>query len=148
MTDLPATAAMSLLALPFLPGSVPVARRALRAALEVSGVPPRICQDLDIVVSELVTNAIRYARPLPHNRVVVRWRVTQQPHDVVVGVLDGGATTRPRVTQASMAALGGRGLTIVETLADEWGVDQEDGATVVWARMALDPAHSRELAYH
>lgn len=141
MTDLP-LAAMSLLALPFVPGSVPVARRAVRAAMEVSGVPVNVCQDLEVVISELVGNSVRHARPLPGDRVMVRWHITQTG-DVVLAVADGGSSTRPRVTAASMAALGGRGLAIVESLANEWGVSQEDGATIVWVR--LTPAR---LSYH
>jgi hypothetical protein len=43
--------------------------------------------------------------------------------------------TEPRRARATLSSLGGRGLGIVETLADGWGVLHEDGGTTVWATL-------------
>jgi hypothetical protein len=48
-------------------------------------------------------------------------------------VSDGGAATEPRAGRASLSSLGGRGLGIVEYLADRWGVRHEGEITTVWA---------------
>ena len=87
--------------------------------------------DAAVIVSELLSNALRHARPLPSGEVRVAWN---RDGDVVeVAVSDGGSTTEPRRTRPTLSSLGGRGLGIVDTLADCWGVRRDNGTTTVWA---------------
>jgi hypothetical protein len=48
-------------------------------------------------------------------------------------VSDGGAATEPRAGRPTLSSLGGRGLGIVEYVAESWGVRHEGETTTVWA---------------
>ncbi|RFU38228.1 ATP-binding protein [Actinomadura logoneensis] len=119
--------------LPHAPSSVAVARRRLGSELGASGVDESVVDDASVIVSELISNALRHARPLPSGQVRVTW--TRRGDIIEIAVSDGGATTEPRRGPGTLSSLGGRGLGIVETLAEGWGVRHEDGATTVWAQL-------------
>jgi anti-sigma regulatory factor (Ser/Thr protein kinase) len=119
--------------LPHAPSSVSVVRRRLAEELLESGVYEDIADDAAVIVSELISNALRHARPLPSGDIRVAW--TRQGDVIQLAVSDGGAMTEPRRTRATLSSLGGRGLGIVETLSDGWGVLHEDGGTTVWATL-------------
>lgn len=122
----------SIVLLPHAPASVAIARRHLSAELLASGVTESIVDDATVVVSELLSNALRHARPLPSGQIRVAWN--QLGDALEVSVSDGGAATEPRRGRPTLSSLGGRGLGIVETLADCWGVRHEaDGGISVWA---------------
>lgn len=123
--------------LPYAPSSVAVARRRLVADLVSAGIYESVVGDAALVVSELLSNAIRHAAPLPGSKIRVAW--TLNDGALRVAVSDAGAGPLPRVTQASPAAPGGRGLGIVETLSSRWGVLRDDGETTVWAVLAAAP---------
>jgi anti-sigma regulatory factor (Ser/Thr protein kinase) len=123
--------AMGTVLLPYAPASVAVARQRLTADLDAAGVVQAAVGDAVLVVSELLSNAIRHARPLPGASVQVAWAVDDGA--VEVAVSDGGAPTRPYPAHASVSALGGRGLDIVEYLARTWGVRTEPDGLTVWA---------------
>jgi hypothetical protein len=46
-------------------------------------------------------------------------------------------------THASLSALGGRGLDIVEYLARTWGIRTDDAGLTVWAVLSAPPGRSR-----
>lgn len=120
--------------LPYTPSSVAVARRRLTADLVSAGIFDSAVGDAALVVSELLSNAIRHAAPLPGSQVRVTWTLD---HDALrVAVSDAGVGSLPRVTRASPASPGGRGLGIVETLSCQWGVVRNDDETTVWAVIA------------
>lgn len=119
--------------LPHAPSSVSMVRRRLCAELLDSGVYQEVADDAAVVVSELISNALRHARPLPSGEIRVAW--TWQGDLVQLAVSDGGAMTEPRRSRASLSSLGGRGLGIVSTLADGWGVLHGDEETTVWATL-------------
>ncbi|MFA1549685.1 ATP-binding protein [Actinomadura chokoriensis] len=123
--------ASSVVLLPHAPSSVAVARRRLSSELVDSGVYESVVDDASVIVSELISNALRHARPLPSGQVRVCWL---RSGDILeLEVSDGGAMTEPRRGPGTLSSLGGRGLGIVEALADGWGVRHEEGATTVWA---------------
>jgi anti-sigma regulatory factor (Ser/Thr protein kinase) len=64
--------ASSVVLLPHAPSSVAVARRRLSSELVDSGVYDSIVDDATVIISELISNALRHARPLPSGQV--RWR--------------------------------------------------------------------------
>lgn len=117
--------------LPYSPASVAVARQRLAGELSAAGIYAGAISDAVLVVSELLSNAIRHARPLPGANVQVAWALTGDA--VEVAVSDGGALTRPVRAHATLSSLGGRGLDIVEFLARAWGVRTDDSGLTVWA---------------
>jgi anti-sigma regulatory factor (Ser/Thr protein kinase) len=123
--------------LPYAPSSVAVARRRLTADLVSAGIYESVVGDAALVVSELLSNAIRHAAPLPGAKVRVAWTLNDDA--LRVAVSDAGGGPLPRITQASPAAPGGRGLGIVETLSSRWGVLRDEGETTVWAVLMAAP---------
>jgi anti-sigma regulatory factor (Ser/Thr protein kinase) len=123
--------------LPCAPASVAVARQRLAAELVAAGVFDGAVRDAVLVVSELLSNAIRHARPLAGANVQLAWALDDGVIEVAVS--DGGAPTRPMPTHASLSALGGRGLDIVEFLARTWGIRSDDAGLTVWAVLAAPP---------
>jgi anti-sigma regulatory factor (Ser/Thr protein kinase) len=130
--------------LPYAPASVAVARRRLAADLTAAGIFAGAVGDAVLVVSELLSNAIRHARPLPGASVQVAWVLADDA--VEVAVSDGGAPTRPTTAQATVSSLGGRGLDIVEYLARTWGVRTDAAGITVWAILAAPPDRHRPTA--
>lgn len=117
---------------PFAASSVSLARHAFLD--DVAGaLPPSVCDDAVLVLSELVSNSLRHARALPDGTLRVTWRRTGER--VEVSVTDGGASTRPLVREPSLSALGGRGMAIVGTITQDWGVRDGGGDVTVWARL-------------
>jgi anti-sigma regulatory factor (Ser/Thr protein kinase) len=117
--------------LPHAPASVVAARSQISTDLREAGVVTPAIGDAALVVSELLTNAILHARPLPGAQVLVAWALRERSLEVAVS--DGGSMTRPRTAQPSLSSIGGRGLAIVENLACRWGVLPSDFGLTVWA---------------
>jgi anti-sigma regulatory factor (Ser/Thr protein kinase) len=104
------------------PESARIARDALRDRVG-SAVPLKSLQDLELVVTELVTNSVRHGPGLPFR---LRLEVTDE--GVIRGEVEdqgnGGVAIR------DMEENGGAGLRIVDALTDKWGV--YEGSTHVW----------------
>jgi anti-sigma regulatory factor (Ser/Thr protein kinase) len=130
--------------LPCAPASVAVARQRLAADLRAAGIIQAAVGDAVLVVSELLSNAIRHARPLPGANVQVAWALDDG--SVEVAVSDGGSLTRPQPAHATVSSLGGRGLDIVEYLARTWGIRNDDGGLTVWAVLAAPPARQERAS--
>ncbi len=119
--------------LQWAPSAAPRIRREVVADLVARGVSASVVDESEVVVSELVANAIRHARPLPDGAIRVHWKVK---NDVVeVEVSDGGAATVPRPAPPTTWGPGGRGLRIVRSLAHEWGVIEDPNGRTVWASL-------------
>ena len=121
----------SVVLLPYAPSSVAVARQRLCTGLQKSGVFDEAIDDAVLVVSELLSNALRHAHPLPSGMIRVAWMWCDD--HVEVAVSDGGASTEPRAGRPTLSSLGGRGLGIVEYIAESWGVRHDGEQTTVWA---------------
>jgi anti-sigma regulatory factor (Ser/Thr protein kinase) len=134
-------ATSSALLLPFTASSVGVARRRLIRDLSEAGVYEGTACDAGLVISELISNALQHATPLPGCAVKVSWHLLQDT--VEVAVSDGGGPTAPAVNEPTNWSIGGRGLGIVARLALRWGVrEPEDGndgtpETTVWAHVPV-----------
>ncbi|MBL1102590.1 ATP-binding protein [Streptomyces coffeae] len=106
------------------------------------GVAESAIDDAVLVLSELLTNACHYGRPLVGtsqgpDHVRVSWRIDRYGR-LTIAVTDGGGDGRPRAAEPSSTAHSGRGLHIVDALSESWGVDDApDGQVTVWASMDL-----------
>lgn len=119
------------------PASVPAARRFVRAAL-TEVVAAEVAADLQLVVSELVTNAVQYG--------------TESPIAVAVGYDPGAAFVAVTNTSAVTSAVGpvstwnisdvrqldGRGLGIVRAIADDVSVERSDRQLTIKAVRVTD----------
>jgi anti-sigma regulatory factor (Ser/Thr protein kinase) len=123
--------AASVVLLPCVPSSVAVARGRIVAELREAGLCATAVGDAALVTSELLSNAILHARPLPDARIRVSWILSAATVEVIVS--DGGSATRPRASRPSLSSIGGRGLGIVEHLCSSWGVRGDEQGTTVWA---------------
>ncbi|WP_329351076.1 ATP-binding protein [Streptomyces sp. NBC_01261] len=111
--------------LPRCPRSVPRARAALLAVLGDWGVDQEVLGNAELVLSELVTNALRV--PVPSDRQVgVRIARTVDEGLLRLEVSDAGAGT-PELREPGDEETGGRGLLLVEALALRWGVEKRAG---------------------
>src|SRR5215210_200325 len=124
------------------PDAVPRARAFVAAAV------PRlrpdaselVIADVELATAELLTNALLYAGP----PVLLRLRLT--PNGVRVEVQDGSVAAPVRAL-ASVEAMTGRGLALVDALATGWGVDRvpDGGGKVVWCEVAADGSSGRDV---
>ncbi|MEW9516134.1 SpoIIE family protein phosphatase [Streptomyces tubercidicus] len=85
---------------------------------------------VELLLSELVTNAIRYGTEPIQVRLI---------HDrtLICEVYDGSSTA-PHLRHAAATDEGGRGLFLVSQLAHAWGTRYTVGGKVIWAECALD----------
>ncbi len=108
-----------------LPASAGAARRFVRDVLMTRRVGDRVVETVELLTSELVTNAVIHAR---------------SPAELLVSVGDGVVrievsdddATPPTRRALDLQSASGRGIAIVAELAAEWGVEQvpDDGKRV------------------
>ena len=92
-------------------------------------VEPQVLDDIRLLVSELVTNAIRHAEAADGGEVGLD--VTIDHELVRVEVADPGAGFDPTPRDDEMSRPGGWGLYLVDRIADRWGVVR-NRMTRVW----------------
>ena len=118
--------------LPHAVTAVPDARRALARYLKRHRVAKNARDDAQLVLSEVLSNAIRYAPPLAAGAVRVSWWVDKT--GIHLEVTDGRGETEPqRITDAHPESIGGRGLAIVDILTSDWGVRTSEDSRTVYA---------------
>ncbi|MFJ3900236.1 ATP-binding protein [Streptomyces sp. NPDC090025] len=113
------------------PETARAAREYVREVVNLADPPFALdrVSDLQLVTSELVTNAVRYGTE-PGDSILVT--VSTGPRHVRVEVHDP-TRRRPRRRPDSDERARGRGLFVVEALARSWGVDDRPMGKVVWA---------------
>ncbi|MBG0820093.1 ATP-binding protein [Planomonospora sp. ID91781] len=121
--------------------SVCEARRFVTAFL--NGWP--IVEAAELIVSELATNAVRHSAS---GRFGGRFLVTIHVgrDRLWLAVLDEGGPRTPEVLLDGQEDEGGRGLLLVSTLADSWGVDGDEQGRTVWALLSTEPAAAVQAA--
>jgi anti-sigma regulatory factor (Ser/Thr protein kinase) len=116
------------------PVSASRARAFVRHHLEQHQLTP-LSADVEVVVSELVTNAVRHAR----TPVAVSMHGFEQT--LLLEVADGSSAWPLGVATAHLRDTHGRGLGIVGHLSRDWGMDAlPPGGKSVWAEFSL-PEH-------
>ncbi len=111
-----------------------MARDAVRGWLLEWGFTP-IVDDLVLIGSELVTNALRYGSP----PVEVSLSAYEAIIELVVCDRERGHPIQPE--RAASLAENGRGLALVDYLADQWGVTELLDGKQVWARLTTPTTH-------
>ena len=86
----------------------------------------------ELVISELVTNALRYGVPPVRIRLL-------RGHSLTCEVSDGSSTS-PHLRRAAVTDEGGRGLFLVSQLALRWGTRYTAQGKVIWAEQTLPGA--------
>lgn len=110
-----------------VPEAIAAFRRFVKGTLELWG-EDELVEDALLVTSEMATNAIRHARSAFHASVVRAGRTVR------ISIQDTGpGTASPR--QAADDDLSGRGLVILDALAQRWGVEERVGGKAVWAEL-------------
>jgi anti-sigma regulatory factor (Ser/Thr protein kinase) len=110
-----------------LPGSVPCARLHTRLVTAEWGLE-RINGTAELLVSELVTNAVRISAQLPA-RPPVRLQLRSDGARLLALVTDASPLP-PICKDAAPGEEGGRGLMLVQELSDQWGwTPRQDGKT-------------------
>jgi anti-sigma regulatory factor (Ser/Thr protein kinase) len=104
---------------------------ARRAVLEGDGAfDASLREDLLLLVTELVTNAVRHAGVGPEQSLRVELR--QRPGCVRVDVVDPGTSFTRAGPRVKRSGSGGWGLFLVERMAERWGVRRRADGTCVW----------------
>lgn len=119
------------------PSVVSGTRRFVRHTLEMWQ-PGAVADDCELVVAELVTNAVTASACLSF-AALVGLLIAADSRRLFILVMD--ASTQPPVRQArDDDALGGRGLQLVEALSDQWGWCAAPGklGKVTWAILGID----------
>jgi anti-sigma regulatory factor (Ser/Thr protein kinase) len=126
---------------------VATARHAVTSFLSDRGVPSVVIDDIELVVSELVTNAVIHPPVVDGDVIHVEVGVAA---DVVVSVSNIGSATAIPATDAWVPAppdaASGRGLGIVRRLCDEVAVNQVGDRTVVQCLRHLPDGRSSDGA--
>lgn len=109
--------------------SATAARAAATTLLLARGLPSDTIADLQLIVAELVANALVHAgTPFSVTLEVSADRVVVQVGDDSLDL--------PVHREAAADASSGRGLQLLTTLSDRWGVETAGGSKVVWAELA------------
>ena len=129
---------MSFIELAPLPSAVPCARLHAVHVLREWGLRD-LADDAQMIVSELITNAIDVSRLLPE-RPPVSLRLLAGEKSLLIEVWDHSPLDlEPREADADDEC--GRGLTVVAALADRWGWERTGShRKVVWAELDVSPA--------
>jgi anti-sigma regulatory factor (Ser/Thr protein kinase) len=115
----------------YLPCDEEISSRArTEIARRLNGSADRWTSDVELLVSELVTNGFEHGRPDELGRIELR--VDPAPERLRVEVIDCGAGFAYDVRRPEPDADASFGLFLVERMSDRWGVDVAEGRTRVW----------------
>ena len=116
--------------LPAVPRAAELARACVRVACRSWGAPDA-CDTAALVTTELVGNAVRHTRS---RMLVLRLVSTARRLRIEVADSSPDLPVQQPLTALSDA---GRGLWLVQGLAERWGTDPEPAGKTVWAEIAL-----------
>ncbi|MFF8443188.1 SpoIIE family protein phosphatase [Streptomyces californicus] len=114
------------------------ARALVRDRLQEWGLDEDTVEASQLIVSELVTNAVRYGTPPLRLRVLLDSTLTCEVHD--------GSPASPHLRHARTVDEGGRGLFIVSRLASHWGARHGPDGKVLWTEQDLPGGASERKA--
>ena len=114
------------------PASAQTPRAARQAVALVAGdIPSQALETARLLTSELVTNSVKFGPPAP---AIVGVFIEVARERIRIEISDE-AEGRPRLRSPSDE--GGYGLTLVDTLASQWGTELEGGRNLTWFELRL-----------
>ncbi|MGW1289661.1 ATP-binding SpoIIE family protein phosphatase, partial [Streptomyces sp. NPDC002586] len=111
------------------PAAVGTLRAQATRQVEDWGLGAETAMTTELIVSELVTNALRYATPPIRLRLLRDTRLTCEVSDA--------SSTAPRLRHARSTDEGGRGLFLVAQLAQRWGARYTAEGKIIWAEQEI-----------
>ncbi len=112
----------------------PASARAARAFVRrhVDSDDEDLCDSAELLASELVTNGMLHARSDMTLGVIAR------EHCVLLAVSDRSRST-PAERRPSLSAESGRGISMMATLASQWGVAVQASGKIIWCLINSEP---------
>ncbi|MFD5814465.1 SpoIIE family protein phosphatase [Streptomyces sp. NPDC127038] len=119
------------------PAAVPRIRAEATRRLEAWGLG-EAAFTMELILSELVTNAIRYGGSPITLRLL-------HDRDSLICEVGDGTSTSPHLRRATFTDEGGRGLFLVAQMSRRWGTRYTDRGKIIWAEQALDAGAAGDL---
>ncbi|MEE1841444.1 SpoIIE family protein phosphatase [Streptomyces sp. NPDC007076] len=117
------------------PEALSSARHMIRAAVRAWGAKTR-ADEVELAADELITNALMHT----DGGAIVTIRVLTGPERRLRVDVEDRSSALPRRRDAGEAGVSGRGLMLVDRLADLWGVESRGSGKCVWCEFVI-PAH-------
>lgn len=114
------------------PEALREARHMVRAAVRAWGARDR-ADEIELVTDELITNALMHTE----GAAVLTLRSFPGPDRRLRTEVEDSSSALPRRREAGASGVSGRGLLLVDRLADVWGVEARGGGKVVWCEFAV-----------
>ncbi|MEU5096300.1 SpoIIE family protein phosphatase [Streptomyces sp. NPDC020996] len=114
------------------PGALTEARRMIRAAVRAWGGRNR-ADEIELAGDELITNVLMHTE----GSAVVTLRVFIGSGRRLRVEVEDSSSALPRRRDAGESGVSGRGLLLVDLLADAWGVEARGGGKCVWCEFAV-----------
>ncbi|MER6381263.1 SpoIIE family protein phosphatase [Streptomyces sp. NPDC001250] len=115
------------------PEALTHARHMIRAAVRSWGAGDR-ADEVELVADELITNALMHTE----GSAIVTLRALGDGDGRLRIEVEDSSSALPRRREAGEDGVSGRGLFLVEELADAWGVEARGGGKAVWCEFRLD----------
>ena len=122
--------------LPFVASTPGVARTRLAAFLTVNRASAEVIDNALIVISEMIANAVCHGVPTSDGTIEISWAINGTLLELSVYDAGKGGSLKP--IDFDEDSLSGRGLSIINRVADRWWVDMSKG-TRVNAELGLSP---------
>ncbi|MFF5129514.1 SpoIIE family protein phosphatase [Streptomyces syringium] len=121
------------------PEALSAARHMIRAAVRAWGARER-SDEIELVADELVTNALLHT----DGAAVVTIRMLGGPERRLRLEVEDKSSTLPRRREPGESGVSGRGLLLVDRLADVWGVESRGTGKSVWCEFVVPERHERQ----
>jgi anti-sigma regulatory factor (Ser/Thr protein kinase) len=119
------------------PKAAGLARHFLRQFLDRAGISGDLAATAELCLSELVTNAIVHAESRSELRTRLDTALTVSVRDRGGPLSESAPDAAPDPDQDPLR-VHGRGLQLVEALADRWGSERDAAGTTVWFSLELE----------
>jgi anti-sigma regulatory factor (Ser/Thr protein kinase) len=114
------------------PGAARGVLSALLPAWRLAG----LVEDATLIVSEMVTNAVRHA---PDSASVELELLAVEDQTLRISLADG-STVKPMIRELANETPTGRGMHIVEQVAEAWGAEEHENGKRVWVELRAQPS--------